>query len=65
MRQEGAKFVCGKCGGWFQPGIQGRRLVAAGVIARRVGGRSLRLNCTPAGVTGHLRRTPAAAGGWR
>ncbi|MER7835309.1 hypothetical protein ABTY98_05200 [Streptomyces sp. NPDC096040] len=67
MVEEGAKLVCKKCGGWFDQGVtQGRRLVAAGIIARRAGGRSLRLTCTAAGVTGHLRRTaPAVAGGCR
>ncbi|MFF4900504.1 hypothetical protein [Streptomyces sp. NPDC001068] len=67
MAQEGSRLVCRKCGGYFDQGVVPvRRLVAAGIIARRAGGRSLRLTCTAAGVTGHLRRkAPAAAGGCR
>lgn len=63
MRLENGVWVCGKCGSSFDPGVQGRRLVATGIIARRPHGRSLRVVCTAAGVTGHLRRTaPAGAG---
>lgn len=36
-----------------------RRLIAAGIIARRPEGRSLRLAVTAAGVTGSLRRAGA------
>ncbi|WP_411092264.1 hypothetical protein [Streptomyces sp. 049-1] len=64
MRRENGVYVCGKCGGSWDPGVQARRVVATGLIARRSRGRSLRLVCTRAGVTGHLRRAvPAAAGG--
>ncbi|MEU5498487.1 hypothetical protein [Streptomyces griseofuscus] len=65
MRREGQRFVCTKCGSYFDQGgvAPTRRLVAAGIIARRTGGRSLRLTCTPAGVTGHLRSVAPAATG--
>jgi hypothetical protein len=36
-----------------------RRLIAAGIIARRPQGRTLRLAITAAGVTGSLRRAAA------
>lgn len=67
MRLDGGMWVCRKCGSSFQGVVQGRRVVATGLIARRTRGRSLRVTCTAAGVTGHLRRTttPAAAGGGR
>ncbi|MET8609744.1 hypothetical protein [Streptomyces misionensis] len=66
MDREGQRFVCKKCGSYFDQGgvAPTRRLVAAGIIARRTSGRSLRLTCTPAGVTGHLRSVaPAVARG--
>lgn len=57
MRRDGTQWVCGKCGSSFDDGYTpGRRLVAAGIIARRASGRSLRLAVTAGGVTGHLRR---------
>lgn len=66
MTLENGVWVCRKCGSFCDPGIQGRRLVAVGIITRRTRGRSLRLMCTAAGVTGHLRRGgPASAGGCR
>ncbi|MDI9836245.1 hypothetical protein [Streptomyces sp. KAU_LT] len=66
MSREGGVYVCGKCGSSWDPGVQPQRLVAMGLIARRTRGRSLRLVCTAAGVTGHLRRrTPALVGGCR
>jgi hypothetical protein len=56
MNAEGQKLVCGKCGSWFIPGVtgEGRRLVATGIIANRMSGRSLKLSVTAAGVTGSL-----------
>jgi hypothetical protein len=67
MDRDGSQLVCRKCGSWFDQGAaQGRHIVATGIIARRTRGRSLRLTCTAAVVTGHLRRTaPAPAGGCR
>jgi hypothetical protein len=59
MTQEGPRLVCGKCGGWFQ-GFTGRRMVAAGIIANRSNGRSLRVSVTAAGVTGRLAKGVAA-----
>ncbi|MGX1301394.1 hypothetical protein RKD35_002882 [Streptomyces albogriseolus] len=63
MRRENGVYVCGKCGGSWDPGVQARRVVATGLIARRTRGRSLRLTCTPAGVTGRLARTAMSAAG--
>jgi hypothetical protein len=65
MGRENGVYVCGECGSSFDPGVVGsRRVVAAGIIARRTRGRSLRLVCTAAGVTGRLvRSTSVAAGG--
>ncbi|MCX4609465.1 hypothetical protein [Streptomyces mirabilis] len=68
MVQENGQLVCRKCGGWFDQGaVPGRRVVAAGLIARRTSGRSLCLAITARGVTGHLRPAImlAAAGGCR
>ena len=67
MVREGGQLVCKACGSWFDQGaVPARRLVAAGIIARRLGGRSLRMTCTAAGVTGYPGRTaPATAGGCR
>ncbi|MEZ7005029.1 hypothetical protein [Streptomyces sp. AD55] len=58
MVLENGVWVCRKCGGSFDAGAKGRKLVAAGIIARRTRGRSLHLAVTTAGVTGHLRRQP-------
>lgn len=65
MTKENGVYVCGKCGSSYDPGVHGgRRVVAAGIIARRLRGRSLQLACTPRGVTGRLiRSTSLAAGG--
>jgi hypothetical protein len=53
MVPEGPRLVCTRCGAYFQ-GVTGRSLVAAGIIANRTNGRSLRMAVTAAGVTGHL-----------
>jgi hypothetical protein len=67
MRREGGVYVCGKCGASWDPGVQPRLLVAAGLIVKRARGRSLRLAVTARGVTGYLRpaRGVAAVGGCR
>ncbi|MGW3971158.1 hypothetical protein ACWEFD_17900 [Streptomyces ardesiacus] len=66
MKKIDGVWVCGRCGA-SNDGVTTRRLVAAGVIARRSRGRSLRMTVTAAGATGTLRQTTAgvSCGGGR